>query len=72
MRVEVFDAEGRPLGKYEGSGMHTIEEAVRAAADSLDISTESAQVCVYAVTDETDGVTSRYRFNAHGNLHLIV
>lgn len=62
--------EGR-LYQATNTGYHSIETAISGAIDnaSLEINPED---CVFEVTNETTGVSHRYRINAHGNLKLIV
>ena len=53
------------------TGFHRLDEAVSATIDkaNLEINPED---CVFEITNETTGVTHKYRLNAHGHLKLII
>lgn len=69
--VTIWGPDDSRLYQSAGSGFHSIEAAVREALANagLEINPED---CVFEVSNQTAGVSHRYRINAHGNLKLIV
>lgn len=58
---------------YEGTstGHHKIEEAIKEALEKTE-SNINPEDYVFEVTNNTTGVSHKYRFNAHGHLKLII
>lgn len=69
--VTIEGPEGNELYKTSGTGYHSLEAAIDSALNQAQLSV-NPEDCVFVVNNETTGVTHRYRFNAHGNLKLIV
>lgn len=69
--VTIAAPDGSRLYQSTDSGFHNLEAAVSAALDkaNLEINPED---CIFTVTNDTTGASHRYRFNAHGNLKLIL
>lgn len=68
--VELY-LEGKKVDTYEGSGFHTIDEAVRSAYESSKREYVNIEDYVFRVTNLTEHTSARYRVNAGGNLKLI-
>lgn len=68
--VELY-LEGKKVDTYEGSGFHTIDEAVRSAYESSKREYVNIEDYVFRVTNLTEHTSDRYRVNAGGNLKLI-
>lgn len=71
VKVKIFGPDGSLLYEGEGSGYHTIENAIEETLSRASISI-SPEDCVFEVSNETTGVVHKYRFNAHGHLKLII
>lgn len=69
--VEIYGPEGSLLYQGSGTGFHSLEAAINEALSNANLSA-NPEDCVFEVTNRTTGVSHRYRFNAHGNLKLIV
>ena len=69
--VTIFGPDGNRLYQSTGTGFHNIDSAIRQAlADAApDVNPEA---CAFEVSNDTTGVSHRYRINAHGHLKLIV
>ena len=69
--VSIEGPDGSRLYQSTNSGYHSLESAIDDALSkaNLDVNPED---CVFEVTNNTTGVSHRYRLNAHGNLKLIV
>ena len=69
--VTIYGPDGSKLYESTSEGHHKIEEAINdaLAKASLDINPED---CVFEVSNHKSGVSHKYRFNAHGNLKLII
>ena len=69
--VTIWGPDDSRLYQSTNTGFHSIENAISTAISnaSLEINPED---CVFEVTNNTSGITHRYRLNAHGNLKLIV
>ena len=69
--VTIWSPDDSRLYQSTNTGYHSIEEAIEEALSNagLDINPED---CVFEVSNQTTGVSHRYRINAHGNLKLIV
>lgn len=68
--VELY-LEGKKVDTYEGSGFHTIDEAVRSAYESSKREYVNIEDYVFRVTNPAEHTSARYRVNAGGNLKLI-
>lgn len=68
--VELY-LEGKRVDTYEGSGFHTIDEAVRSAYESSKREYVNIEDYVFRVTNLAEHTSARYRVNAGGNLKLI-
>lgn len=62
---------GKKVDAYEGSGFHTIDEAVRSAYESSKREYVNIEDYVFRVTNLAEHTSARYRVNAGGNLKLI-
>lgn len=71
VKVIIYGPDGSELYKMSGNGFHNLEGAINETLEkaNLDIDPED---CYFEVSNETKGVSHRYRINAHGNLKLIV
>lgn len=63
--------DGKEVDSYEGSGFHTVEQAVRTAYDESKRVNMDIEYYVFRVTDLADNTSARYRINAGGNVKLI-
>lgn len=70
VRVVIY-YEGREADAHEGSGYHTVEEAVNDAYDASSRTPLDKEDYVYRVTDTAHDTSARYRFNAGGNLRIL-
>lgn len=68
--VELY-LEGKKVDTYEGSGFHTIDEAVRSAYESSKREYVNIEDYVFRVTNLAEHTSVRYRVNAGGNVKLI-
>ena len=68
--VELY-LEGKKVDSYEGSGFHTIDEAVRSAYESSKREYVNIEDYVFRVTNLAEHTSARYRVKAGGNLKLI-
>lgn len=62
--------EGCTVGEFNGTGFHSVEEAMDAAYEA-EAADYPRQDCVFTVTDVTNGTSARYRFNAHNHKALL-
>ena len=71
VKVTVWGPDGASLYSSTNTGLHSLEAAINLALENanLDVNPED---CVFEVTNQTTGVSHRYRINAHGHLKLIV
>lgn len=69
--VAIWGPTNTCLYKTTGNGYHSLESAVSAAIERANLET-SPEDCVFEVTNQTTGVSHRYRLNAHGHLKLII
>ena len=69
--VTILGPKDSRLYESTNTGFHSIEAAIENAVGNaaLEVNPED---CVFEVTNESTGVSHRYRLNAHGNLKLIV
>ena len=70
VRVDLY-LEGKDIGAYEGTGFHTVAEAIHTAFDSSGHTDANIENYVFRVTDLARNTTARYRINAGGNTKLI-
>lgn len=71
VKVTILGPDNSVLYENIGSGFHNIESALKATLENADLQIDPED-CVFVVNNETSGVSHKYRFNAHGNLKLIV
>lgn len=69
--VTVFGPDDSRLYESANTGYHSIEAAIKDTVDNAGLAV-NPEDCVFEVTNQTTGVSHRYRLNAHGNLKLIV
>ena len=69
--VSIWGPEGNCLYKSTNTGFHSLEVAINQAISNANLDTDPEN-CVFEVTNNTTGVSHRYRLNAHGHLKLIV
>lgn len=69
--VTIYAPDDSRLYQSTGTGYHSLETAINDALSKANIDT-NPENCVFEVTNETTGVSHKYRFNAHGHLKLIV
>ena len=69
--VTIFGPDGASLYQTSGTGFHNIESAIRQSLDKAELHA-NPEDCVFEVSNDTTGVSHRYRINAHGHLKLIV
>lgn len=68
--VELY-LDGKKVDSYEGSGYHSVEEAIRNAFDGSERANLNIEDYVFRVTNLADNTSARYRVNAGGNVKLI-
>lgn len=68
--VELY-LEGKKVDTYEGSGFHTVDEAVRSAYESSERANVNIEDYVFRVTDLTGRTSARYRVNAGDNIKIL-
>lgn len=66
-----FYYDGKKVDIYEGSGFHTVEEAIQNAYDGSARANVNIEDYVFRVTNLGDSTSARYRVNAGGNVKLI-
>lgn len=71
VRIEIFDPDGHRAATWQGSGFHTLSQAVAAAYEGSAPLNMPVEDYVYEVTDLTRNTTARYRINAGGNLRIL-
>lgn len=69
--VTVLGPDDTSLYESTASGFHNIESAINAALENANLNV-APEDCVFKVSNDTSGVTHKYRINAHGHLKLIV
>ena len=69
--VSIWGPEGNCLYKSTNIGFHSLEVAINQAISNANLDTDPEN-CVFEVTNNTTGVSHKYRLNAHGHLKLIV
>lgn len=68
--VELY-LDGKKVDSYEGSGYHSVEEAIRNSFDGSERANLNIEDYVFRVTNLADNTSARYRVNAGGNVKLI-
>lgn len=68
--VELY-LDGKKVDSYEGSGYHSVEEAIRNSFDGSERANLNIEDYVFRVTNLADDTSARYRVNAGGNVKLI-
>lgn len=68
--VELY-LDGKKVDTYEGTGFHTVEQAVSNAFDNPERADTNIEDYVFRVTNLADHTSARYRVNAGGNVKLI-
>lgn len=68
--VELY-LDGKKVDTYEGTGFHTVEQAVGNAFDNPERADTNIEDYVFRVTNLADHTSARYRVNAGGNVKLI-
>lgn len=73
VEVEMYlpSSGSTPVHTCIAKGFHSVENAAQEAWNSLPSPRQPKEMYVYRITNLSTGTTSRYRFNAHGNLRLI-
>lgn len=70
VRVQL-NFDGREKDAFQGSGFHSIEEAIRNAFDATDVGHLNIEDYVFVVTNMSTGTSGRYRINAGGHVTLL-
>ena len=68
--VEMY-FDGKKVDTFQGSGFHTVEQAVRNAYDASERPDVNIEDYVYRVTNLADNTSARYRVNAGGNVKIL-
>jgi hypothetical protein len=68
--VELY-LDGKKADSYEGSGFHSVEQAIQNAYDGSERKNLNIEDYVFRVTNLADNTSARYRVNAGGNVKLI-
>ena len=71
VRIEIYDDEAKLVDAYQGSGYHTIEEAIMAAYEGATHAPLDIRDYVFNVTNLTDHTSARYRMNAHDHVRIL-
>ncbi len=69
--VTIWGPEDSRLYQSTNTGYHSVEEAVRIAVANAGLIV-NPEDCVFEVRNDDTLVSHKYRYNAHGNLVLIV
>lgn len=69
--VTIIGPDDSRLYQSTNTGFHSLEVAISEAVANANL-VENPENCVFEVSNQTTGVSHRYRLNAHGNLKLIV
>ncbi len=69
--VTIWGPENSRLYQSTNTGYHSVEEAVKIAVANAGLIVP-AEDCVFEVTNQDTLVSHKYRYNADGNLVLIV
>lgn len=68
--VELY-FDGKKIDAYEGSGFHTVEQAIQNAFDGSERANMNMEDYVFRVTNLADNTSARYRVNAGGNIKIL-
>lgn len=68
--VELY-LDGKKADSYEGSGFHSVEQAIQNAYDGSERKNLNIEDYVFRVTNLADNTSARHRVNAGGNVKLI-
>lgn len=71
VRVEITDINGKTVSAYQGSGYHTVEEAVMAAYEGGPDNLLDIRDYTFTVRNLSTGTVARYRMNAHDHLRIL-
>lgn len=71
VRVEIINSDGKVVDVYQGSGYHTVSEAIMGAYEGTAFAHLDARDYVYNVVNLTTGTENRYRLNAHDHVVLL-
>lgn len=63
--------DGHKIDTYQGSGFHTLEEAIKNAYEGSDRTNVPDEDYVYEVTNMSSGTHARYRINAGGHVVIL-
>ena len=63
--------DGKKIDTFEGSGFHTVDEAVRNAYSGSERANVNIEDYVFRVTNLASGTSGRYRVNAGGNVVIL-
>lgn len=69
--ITIFGPDGGELYKSTGSDYHSLDTAINSVLENANLNI-NPEDCVFEVTNNTTGVSHRYRLNAHGHLKLII
>ena len=69
--ITIWGPEDSELYKSTDTGFHSLETAIEEILSRAGLSIDPKD-CVFEVTNNTTGVSHRYRLNAHGHLKLII
>lgn len=67
VKVSVYDADGRLMGTFEGTGLSDLRQAIEAAYASVK-PTGAADDYTYVVADLTTGTEQKYFLDAGGRV----
>lgn len=68
--VEIFSEDGAKEFTFHANGDSNLQEAAVQSYDASGLK-QDIRTLVFRITNETTGVSHRYRMNAHDNVHLI-
>ena len=69
--VTIWGPDNSCLYKSTNTGYHTLEGAVSDMVTNAGLGI-NPEDCVFEITNDTTGVSHKYRLNAHGHLKLIL
>lgn len=69
--ITIFGPDNSRLYQTTNTGYHSLEMAINSLVTEANLGIDPKD-CVFEVTNNTTGVSHRYRLNAHGNLKLII
>ena len=70
VRIEMY-ADGVLKDAHQGSGYHTVQQAIEAAYNGIRANSLNIEDYVYVVKNLTTGTQARYRVNAGDHARLI-